>query len=346
MLELWRGLDEIRDRQVAMQGTLPREQKDVQVVPCQVRAPVPLGARDMEMAVWELPHDVQGRPELPELLEVINNFWKEHQLAKLAIPEVLEHSPGLSTYEDIERKIISMGFTARNLFRDPPMSPYHKPFVALTWARARARRDKSKPEWTKERSVDKSAEEWIAFNTKRTNAFIPEHSILCGVWMLDWSVKERTLNWLTVSFFDWGEMEDRSTYSFMAMLHRILEQLNEHNARHPEDPWQAPAHLWSSIKANPYPLRLRLLEFLQRRVSMLPLDEYLSRNPLTASRSMFTATSGPVAKAISQRPSVDGHEELSILVKASGDMSLDDVKKVMEIELKKVPKGIVGSEGE
>lgn len=42
----------------------------------------------MEMAVWELPHDVQGRPELPELLEVINNFWKEHQLAKLAIPEV------------------------------------------------------------------------------------------------------------------------------------------------------------------------------------------------------------------------------------------------------------------
>lgn len=29
----------------------------------------------------------------------------------------------------------------------------------------------------------------IAFNTKRTNAFIPEHSILCGVWMLDWSVK-------------------------------------------------------------------------------------------------------------------------------------------------------------
>lgn len=42
----------------------------------------------MEMAVWELPQDVQGRPELPELLEVINNFWKEHQLAKLAIPEV------------------------------------------------------------------------------------------------------------------------------------------------------------------------------------------------------------------------------------------------------------------
>lgn len=40
------------------------------------------------MAVWELPKDVQGRPELPELLEVINNFWKEHQLAKLAIPEV------------------------------------------------------------------------------------------------------------------------------------------------------------------------------------------------------------------------------------------------------------------
>lgn len=79
---------------------------------------------------------------------------------------------------------------------------------------------------------------------------------------------------------------------------------------------------------------------------MLPLDEYLARNPNTASRSMFTAESGPVAKAISKRPSVDGHEELNILVKASGDMSLEDVKKVMEIELKKVPKGILGSEGE
>ena len=42
----------------------------------------------MEMAVWELPHDVQSREDLPELLGAISNFWKEHQLAKLAIPEV------------------------------------------------------------------------------------------------------------------------------------------------------------------------------------------------------------------------------------------------------------------
>lgn len=187
-----------------------------------------------------------------------------------------------------------MGFTARNLFRDPPMSPYHKPFVALTWARARARRDKSKPEWTKERSVDKTAEEWCVFlvirslcRTTLSKARVGSRLIRNGRMRLFRSIRfyvgfgcwtgrsrvcsfrissprylllihalpficyiscgvERTLNWLTVSFFDWGEMEDRSTYSFMAMLHRILEQLNEHNDKHPEDPWQAPAHLWVS----------------------------------------------------------------------------------------------------
>lgn len=72
------------------------------------------------------------------------------------------------------------------------------------------------------------------------------------VWPSCWI--ERTLNWLTVSFFDWGEMEDRSTYSYMAMLRRILEQLNEHNAAHPEDPWLPPAHLWASISLPSHPL--------------------------------------------------------------------------------------------
>ena len=55
---------------------------------------------------------------------------------------------------------------------------------------------------------------------------------------------------------------------------------------------------------------------------------------------MFTAQSGALARSIAGRASVDGHEELSVVAKSTGRMSLEDVKRVMESELQKVPKGL------
>lgn len=48
-----------------------------------------LNARDMEMAVWLVPDQTKDAPELRELLEILQKFWKEHMLSKLAIPEVI-----------------------------------------------------------------------------------------------------------------------------------------------------------------------------------------------------------------------------------------------------------------
>lgn len=47
-----------------------------------------LNARDMEMAVWLLPDQTKDAPELPDLLEIMQKYWEEHMISKLAIPEV------------------------------------------------------------------------------------------------------------------------------------------------------------------------------------------------------------------------------------------------------------------
>lgn len=47
-----------------------------------------LGAKEMELAVWEFPREGEGRAEYEAILAGCENLWKEHLLAKLAIPEV------------------------------------------------------------------------------------------------------------------------------------------------------------------------------------------------------------------------------------------------------------------
>jgi len=47
-----------------------------------------LGARDMELAVWEIPHDLEDREELPAVLDACEQLWREHILSKMAVPEV------------------------------------------------------------------------------------------------------------------------------------------------------------------------------------------------------------------------------------------------------------------
>ena len=42
----------------------------------------------MELAVWELPREGQGRKEFPAMLKACENLWREHILSKIAIPEV------------------------------------------------------------------------------------------------------------------------------------------------------------------------------------------------------------------------------------------------------------------
>lgn len=47
-----------------------------------------LGAKEMELAVWEFPREGEGRAEYSAILAGCENLWREHILAKLAIPEV------------------------------------------------------------------------------------------------------------------------------------------------------------------------------------------------------------------------------------------------------------------
>lgn len=42
----------------------------------------------MELAVWELPRDGEGRKEFPAMLDACETLRREHLLSKVAIPEV------------------------------------------------------------------------------------------------------------------------------------------------------------------------------------------------------------------------------------------------------------------
>ncbi|THH13548.1 hypothetical protein EW146_g6681 [Bondarzewia mesenterica] len=251
-----------------------------------------LGARDMELSVWELPRDVEGKKELSAVLDACEQMWREHIYAKLAVPEILEHQSALTTFDDIEKQVLHLGFPARQMWTDPPLSPYHHLYVALTWTKSRARRDKTKPEWTQSSKEEKSIDEWVAYNTHRT--------LLIG----------------TITPFDYADIEDRSTFSYGEILQRILNELMQHNADFPDDPWQPPEHLWVAIKANPYSLRQRLMETLERRLGFIPLEEYLTRYPGTT-RHMFSAEATSWARAVNMRPTIDG-KELSVLVRYLG----------------------------
>lgn len=50
----------------------------------------------MEMAVWRVPEQTKDRPELRDLIDMMHRYWKEHMLAKLAIPEVRTSYPSTS----------------------------------------------------------------------------------------------------------------------------------------------------------------------------------------------------------------------------------------------------------
>lgn len=295
-----------------------------------------LGARDMELSVWEIPQDVAGKKELPALQEACEQMRREHFYAKLAVPEVLEHQDAIRTFADIEEKIIKHEFPARHLWTDPPQSAGHHIYVALTWTKARARRDKSKPEWTQSSKEEKSMDEWVAYNTRRSNVLMPANSILCGAWITEWVVPDRTLLMGTILPFDYGDVEDRSTFSYGEILQRILNEIMQHNADFPNDPWHPPEHLWAAIKSSPYTLRQRLMETLKRRLGFIPIEEYLTRYPDTT-RRMFSAEASSIARSVDRRLVVD--EELSVMARYLGKaITLEGLERMRARHLNKTPR--------
>lgn len=87
-------------------------------------------------------------------------------------------------------------------------------------------------------------------------------------------------------------------------------------------------------------MRSRLIELIQRRLGFLPVDEYLIRHPDLDS-SIFGPHSGNVAASIASKPSVDGVEGLPVFVRHLGsDIKLENLKKMMEMELAKTPKSV------
>lgn len=182
------------------------------------------------------------------------------------------------------------GTIVKDVLKSQPMSPDHHIYVALTWSRTRSRKDKLKPNWSRT-SEEKTSESWFAHfyhiaptctqlislpytrispNTRRSNVFYPQNSVLCGAWFCEWNVRgmqpsticfqtvslipviaypERTVLIGTLTPFDHGEVEDRSMLSLTSVLSRILEDIHTHNAActNPADEWASPEHLWVII---------------------------------------------------------------------------------------------------
>lgn len=74
--------------------------------------------------------------------------------------QVLEHSSSLRTFKDIEEKCMKRGYLGRKVWEEGPMTPNTRIYTALTWAKTRARRDKSAADWTKSSSEEKSMDKW------------------------------------------------------------------------------------------------------------------------------------------------------------------------------------------
>ncbi|THH15460.1 hypothetical protein EW146_g5027 [Bondarzewia mesenterica] len=286
---------------------------------------VRLGTVDMEMAVWEIPTDLQDAKELPSLIDCCEQMWREHVLSRLAVPEMLEHQPEIQTFADIEQKVLKTRFFRSELFTRPPRSPDHRRFVSFSWAKVRTRRDKSKPEWARTSHESKRDDQWLTYNMRRSTVLHPTSSMLSGVWMVEWVIPDRTFFVTTLSEYESATVE-RGVLHISEILRRVLATMMRHNAERPEDPWLPPEHLWimnTSARSmlpftisSPLPFlslnlkevskmlmtvsilapHIHINESLQRR-SILPLNEYLARHA-SARKEMFTPDACALAKAL------------------------------------------------
>jgi len=288
-----------------------------------------LGTRDMEMAAWEISVDLISKEEWPALVASCEQMWREHVLSKLAVPEILENQYDIHTYAEIEERLLQHGFPGRDELTRPTRSPNHRRYISLNWAKARTRRDKSKPEWAQWSNDSKRADQWITYNIRRSTVLYPTNSILCGAWIIEWVIPDSTLVVEPLLPYESTAPDDRSVLHVTEILRRIMVDLMQHNAKAPNYQWQPPAHLWACVKRTAYTLRLRLIEGLQRR-SFVPLDEYLTRHEGTR-REMFSDKACALANSLITRKGVSGN--LEILVRHMGKPTLEKLEKAGEGQL-------------
>ncbi|EIM88033.1 uncharacterized protein STEHIDRAFT_120247 [Stereum hirsutum FP-91666 SS1] len=303
-----------------------------------------LGARDMELSVWEVPGDVEGKEEWPAVVDACESLWKDHYMARLGTPEVLEHSSSLRTFKDIEEKCMKRGYLGRKVWEEGPMTPNTRIYTALTWAKTRARRDKSAADWTKSSSEEKSMDKWIAFNTRWGDTLMPPNAILCAQWFCEWNIRDRTLIFLSATPFDRQEVQDRAAFSINATRMRVFTDIEKHNREFPDDPWGHPLHIWTSLKYTVEPLRSRIIDIIQVKFQSLPLEEYLLRYPDT-DRALFSATHTTIGRVANEHPSADEQDRgLDVYVRHWGsDANVDALSKQMEGMLARKPRAYAES---
>ncbi|TFY71465.1 hypothetical protein EVG20_g1527 [Dentipellis fragilis] len=292
-----------------------------------------LGTRDMELVTCDVAADLVGKTELPEMLDHCEHMWREHVLSKLAVPEVLEHQNDLRTFQDIEQRYLKAGFPDKELFGKAPENPNHRRYITFSWAKARTRRDKTKPEWARHSSDSKQPDQWLTYNMRRSTVLFPTSSILVGVWLIEWNIPNRSMVVDTLSPFDSGAFDERGVIHTSEILRRALSDLMQHNSKHPEDKWSPPEHLWAVIMNTSWTTRLRISEGLLRR-HFVPLEEYLARHTETR-REMFSGSTCELAKVLALRRTKKGCQEPEVLVKFLGqELSLSGMQKFGAEQLK------------
>ncbi|KZP01047.1 hypothetical protein CALVIDRAFT_474988 [Calocera viscosa TUFC12733] len=235
-----------------------------------------LGTGELELAVWEVPDDVDQELQIETVLNACENLWKENVL-RMAVPEILDsdaESPlGLKTFQDIQDKILQHGWPAREfVMRDETYSGQRK-YLALTWAKNRPRRGKTTTIGERTGKVVKD-DDWLFANIRRTRIFAPAGSMLVGIWLSHWDMNRRTIHISTTSPFDPGDLEDRSVVAIAETLNRIITTgSNDAAAILP------PAHVWVTYNELSPVIEQRMEDALIKKKGFFPLDEYVQRFP-------------------------------------------------------------------
>ncbi|KZT52731.1 hypothetical protein CALCODRAFT_78813 [Calocera cornea HHB12733] len=235
-----------------------------------------LGTGELELAVWEVPDDVEQELQIETVLNACENLWRENVL-RMAVPEILDsdaESPlGLKTFNDIQHKILQHGWPARDfVMRDETYSGQRK-YLALTWAKNRPRRGKTTTIGERTGKVVKD-DDWLFANIRRTRIFAPAGSMLVGIWLSHWDMNRRTIHISTSSPFDPGDLEDRSVVAIAETLNRIITTgSNDAAAILP------PAHVWVTYNELSPVIEQRMEDALIKKKGFFPLDEYVQRFP-------------------------------------------------------------------
>ncbi|KAG8957030.1 hypothetical protein FRC03_010597 [Tulasnella sp. 419] len=319
---------------------------------------VRVGGGEIELSVWELPHEIETRKELPLLISAIKTHWSERVLARLAIPEVLEGAdefgldgkakkPERRTYSDVE-DVIAKGWPAREkVIKSAPIGPHQRRYLGLSWAKSRARRERANAKGNADAAkpaVDDS--DVVLENVRRTNLLVPPASTIVGMWLVDWDIRNRTTLLSTSVPFEPLDAEDKSIIGVGEILTRIMHDVETHNEKHPEDRWAAPEHIWIAARSIDSLGFAKLNDTLSRRRGFMLLDDYLTQHP-NLTRSIFsyipeghTWMEEPEGWSVSGTSSLDakdgmigGNSDILVMVRWLGhDLDMEKLEEIKETE--------------